>query len=353
MGLTPEPIVKDQALKELSGEEIAKLKSHGGDFFGSYGFAAMGSNPTADRAWVKMRPDRGIESVIYYSEAKVLWLFKGISVLGYSQYEESDLRSLLELRRARFAEITLLTDDKRALMQMWAIQNRSYLSAYDNVIDLPDTPAEYLNSLGKRMRTNLGKYLRRVKRDFGERLVVRSFRRSEISSDLFHELIDLSRKRLGEKGVKPHWTEKALSNRFALARETGLLCGLFLDNRLVAGTLQYLHQRDPYCDFIGHDPHFDKWRLGNLVLWNTLGTFIAEGVRQFHLLWGKHVFYKTQFGAEPRPLFRVIFFESRLLYILWPLVEGNRFVSTFAGRAISFLERKAGLIFRRSRTVAG
>jgi hypothetical protein len=353
MGLKAELIVKDQALKEFSGGEIEKLRSHGGNFFASYGFAAMGSNPTADRAWVRMRPDRGIESVIYYSEAKALWLFKGITVLGYSDYEESDLRSLFELRRARFAEITLLNEDRRALMQNWPIQNRGYNSAYDNIIDLPDSPSDYLKSLGKSTRSHLPGYLRRVKREFGDRFVVRSFRRSEISSDLFHQLVDLSRKRLGKKGVKHLWVGDLLTNRFALAREAGMLCGLFVDDRLVAGTLQYLHHRDAYLYLIGHDPDLDRWQLGNLVLWITIDTLIAYSVRQFHLLWGKNVFYKTQFGAEPRPLFKVIFFESRLFHTFWPLVDRIRFVFAFGMRAISFLARKAGMIFRRLRIPAG
>ncbi|MEI9478000.1 MAG: GNAT family N-acetyltransferase [Deltaproteobacteria bacterium] len=200
----------------------------------------------------------------------------------------------------------------------WRVSVR--ITSNDFLLKLPAIPFEYLQSLGLQMQKQLPNYLRRVQREWGARFRICFLRNEEIELVDFTSLVELNQLRMESKGTHSLWTSKLVHQRWLLSKRCGLICGLYNGERLVGGTLNYLHKRDAYMFLIGHDPEFDRFRLGKLALWLTTNHLIQSGVEQYHLLWGQAL-YKEQFGALRLDLKEVVVFDGRLAAFCWHMAE--------------------------------
>jgi CelD/BcsL family acetyltransferase involved in cellulose biosynthesis len=207
----------------------------------------------------------------------------------------------------------------------------------DFIIDLPDSVEEYSAGLGRLARRNMSYYVRRLQRERGDSLHWVEAMGADIALEHYQQLVAMNRSRIESKGSRSLWDDSLARRRFALARETGLLFGMFFGKELVGGTLTYLHGDQAYLVLVAHDPTYERLNVGSACMWLTIRRLIHLKIKHCHLLWGA-AFHKSQFGGQMQPLFEMSVFETPVAAVVW---HGVRF-----GNA---LERARQALGRRGR----
>lgn len=315
-GGSASPVFTHVELKHLMPEAESFLRNIDGSWLGSYGFSTLYAFPPATNAWVKTDNQAHVVGACHFVEQAWKGLFKSLHIFGPTDLGIQELRQLLRERRAAVATITCMGPEHvTRLPRSWARCTSSVVSE-DIVLELPRSEEDYLRSLGQNARTQLPYYLRRVQKEWGKDYALFFARGSEITLELFTELVELNRGRIERKGTRHLWHPQLIKQRWRLAQECGLFCGLRRGNALVAGTMSYLHRGDAYFILIGHHTDYDRLRLGKLVLWATIKRLIHMGFDRYHLLWGKSS-YKEQMGGQPSELSEVTVFRHPVAASLW------------------------------------
>lgn len=175
----------------------------------------------------------------------------------------------------------------------------------DIVIDLPATEADYLASLGRSTRKTLRQNLTRA-----QRLTHRLLAGSEVDHALIAQIIAFNHARLAAKQRRSALDDIAAHKLRALVQHSGLVSAVYVDGRLVAGTLACRISNDMYSLVNAHDPHYDHLGMGNLSRHLLIVAAIHAGARRFHLM-GGNFSSKRSCGAERRPLQHLVIYRSR------------------------------------------
>jgi CelD/BcsL family acetyltransferase involved in cellulose biosynthesis len=129
-------------------------------------------------------------------------------------------------------------------------------------------------------------------------------------------MVGLVGERMRFKGGKSLWTPEMLANTFALAQECGQIIAMWLDGKLIGGTLCFLHQNEAYLWAIAHSPAHNRSDVGNVCLWKTIVRHIEMGIARHHFGPGEAA-YKYRFGGRLEPLESVTVFSSVPVALWW------------------------------------
>ena len=332
-------MLQDLSVSDLSDEMRKALSRTDWTWFSSLGFCSGYSEPPAERVWIWYEEKGDLLGGCCYREQS-LWggLLKGLHIYGPVQLNSAQIRGLMRRYDAQLAKIDRMG---RGEVSLWG-DDPFYLShvsrtSEDMLIELPGSKEEYFNSLGKNARKQLPYYLRRLEKECEDGIEVICASGPQITEKMIDDLVSLNRERLGRKGIKHLWSEDLKRRRWLLAQEDGFLFGLQYREHLLGGVLSYLYHNEAYMVLIGHDMRHDSLRLGKLTLWLTIERLIEQGIRRYHLLWGKHS-YKYQLGGIEHPLYEVHVFSNAYVAILW-----NMNLAWHKGmhRVLGFLRRAA------------
>jgi len=312
------PTLQDISLSELPTERKKALSDTALTWFSSVGFCSDYSEPQADRIWIWLDQNGKLLKGFCYREEN-LWggFFKCLHIYGPVQLTSSQIRGLMRHRKAHLAKIYRMGSNE---VSIWG-DDPFYLSRVertieDIIIELPAFKEDYLNSLGKNARKQLPYYLRRLEKECKDGFEVFTASGPEISQEMITDLVSLNRERLKSKNVKHLWTENLKRHRWLLAQEKGFLFGLKYEGNLLSGVLSYIYQNEAYMSLIGHNMRYDSSRLGKLTLYLTIERLIDQGIRRYHLLWGRQS-YKYQLGGIEHPLYEVHVFSKPYVAVLW------------------------------------
>ena len=252
----------------------------------------------------------------FYREDKWAGLFKEIAIFGPADPGSRLLSDLQQRRRAHIVKLSWMAEPQpplnKSFWKSFAIRQRTE----DYCIQLPDTPSEYLQSLGSSTRKHLPYYVRRLNKEWNSDWGFKENTCSDITYKSYERLFELNHLRMDQKGLRTAWTEDLRRHRWRLVQESGLLCSLRFENEIVAGTLSFLHQEEAYLIVLAHDPRFDRLNLGNISLWLTIQYLIRSGYNRYHLMWGRSS-YKEQLGGKIQPLFDMMLFPGSSVAALW------------------------------------
>ncbi len=308
---------RDIPISQLTAEERRLIdETAGDDWFRSTGFAATYCFPAAERVCFLTNRQGRVVDACFYREVGRSKLLPEIHLLGRALPPSSVVRHLVETRKPALIHLPWLRDVEMQTMKALKLICSARQSAEDFLIELPASPELYLQSLGSKTRKHLPYYVRRLQREWGENLVFVPLFGSQVTRELYEELLGLQRKRMRNRHRESGWRFPIVDQRWPIVEERGLLYGVYYGKKLVAGTLSFLQRKDAYLIVLSHDPEFDALNLGNVVLWLTLKHLIGMQLRCFHLMWGA-TFYKTQFGGKIEPLFRVTGFRNPILAAAW------------------------------------
>jgi hypothetical protein len=307
----------DLALSELSAEMRSRLQRlRDPNWFSSAGFAQSYWAPPAERvAFLEDRSGQVIEKC-FYREDKWAGVFKEIGIFGPADPDSRLLGQLQQSRRAHIVKLWWVAAPNAPLdktfWKSFAVRQRTE----DYCIQLPESPSEYLQTLGSSTRKHLPYYVRRLSKEWDSRWDFKENTGPNITYESYERLFELNRLRMDQKGRRTAWTEDLRRQRWALVQESGLLCSLRFGGEIVAGTLSFLHQREAYLIVLAHDPQFDRLNLGNISLWLTIQYLIRSGYSRYHLMWGRSS-YKEQLGGKIQPLFDMLLFPGSSVAALW------------------------------------
>jgi Acetyltransferase (GNAT) domain len=306
----------DFATSELSAERRSRLRLSDQNWFSSAGFAESYWAPPAQRVAFLEDRSRQVLEKCFYREDKWAGLFKEITIFGPADADSLLLRKLQQTRHAHIVKLSWMAEPQppldKSFWKSFAIRQRTE----DYCIQLPDTPSEYLQSLGSSTRKHLPYYVRRLNKEWESDWGFQENTCSDITYKSYERLFELNHLRMDQKGRRTAWTEDLRRHRWKLVQESGLLCSLRVENEIVAGTLSFLHQREAYLIVLAHDPQFDRLNLGNISLWLTIQYLIRSGYNRYHLMWGRSS-YKEQLGGKIQPLFDMMLFPGSSVAALW------------------------------------
>ncbi|BCA54464.1 hypothetical protein W02_16040 [Nitrospira sp. KM1] len=318
-------------------------------WLGSLGFCTQYAVPPATRVYVRLDEEANVTAACFYTRQSGRWWFKTLHLFGPCRFTEDELQQIMREKCAALAIITCMgSEDLERWPTSWYRCSRRAVNE-DIIVDLPGTEDEYLASLGHNARTQLPYYLRRVEKEWGSGFTVLTVTGSDISRQMFADLVDLNRIRIEHKGVTHLWNEGLIERRWKLARECGLFVGLYRHDHLVAGTISYLHRDQAYFILIGHHEEYNRLRLGKLALWLTIRHLIRSGVVRYHLLWGASP-YKLSLGGRPHVLSELTVFRHSLVAAVWYL---DQWICTFVVCAKRLVKASRAMTRRMMGTLRG
>lgn len=185
----------------------------------------------------------------------------------------------------------------------------SYSRIEDNIAELPDTYADYLNALGKQTKKHAKYYVGRMVRDFPS--VEYIYKRGmDVTDEEFYAVCRFSSERMAYKSIKYGGASDG-KLRNGIQHEAGFGFFVKIDGEVKAGCIGYVIGEHLYLSKIAHDVSMNNYNLGNVVLLKLIEYCIDHHIRHFHFLWGKNVDYKVRFGGVAYPLMNYAIFRKR------------------------------------------
>jgi CelD/BcsL family acetyltransferase involved in cellulose biosynthesis len=181
-------------------------------------------------------------------------------------------------------------------------------------LSLPPSTDEYLASLGSHTRASVRRYRRHLQRDFPS-FHFQVYDGSEASAGQVRAIVALNRARMHAKGQASYYTEAAVEQLERLVRKYGLLCVATIDGRIVGGAICTRVGATYQLVVLGHDPQFDKYRLGRLCCCFSICHAIEQGGARYVFGWSRYD-YKFRFLGREKPLYRVVLYRSRRHMVL-------------------------------------
>lgn len=289
------------------------------DWLASADFALGHAFPPAQRVWITLDEFGVVQHGYYYSEERSP-IGKRILLNGPAEINMAQARELLRNRNAARLDVLRMNTANLAEPSRGTARPTAAVYGEDVMVAMPETKQEMLARLGSNKRQQLGKYTRRLQREWPTGIEWVCLAKSEISEEMFSAVVQFNNLRVAAKGKQTLWRDAMTHQRWQLARRVGLLCGIRLNGKFVSGAVSYVYNEEAYYALIGHDPQFDYWNLGNLTTWLTMEKCIESGVRRFHFLWGLSE-YKLRFGGEVKPLYTLSIYRDYPTKVFFSCVD--------------------------------
>lgn len=290
---------------EFVEEEITRLYNN---LFSSLAhFRAYGGLPTETSTYVAA-DQRGIRAIFLFrrERGRVTVLNEGMrlqqeDIRTFSRYIFSEYEGVqcivFNAVQAHYGQLTQLT-----------LPHQVFECTAQVVLPLPASEEAYLDSLGKNMRRNIKRYLRKLSTDFPsfEHWVCSGAAARE--QDL-HRLIELSRTRMNSLN-KTFTLDPEVSSIVELAKTSGLVGLARIDGKVCGGILGYQVGNTFFAKVIGHDPRYSDYSLGILCCYLMIRACIERGCTEFNFMWNEYE-YKRALGGVREGLQRVVIYRSR------------------------------------------
>jgi len=222
-----------------------------------------------------------------------------------------------DLRRACRALFRALPQARRIHVEILfspedlGLPHRAVQSAEHMVIDLPETPEQYLASLGKRTRGNLRNFENRLRRDHPD-VATKIIVAGADARRLFDLFLDWKMTRFHNHGRVTLWeTLPYQVDQFVdLMSRTGEVHLTTITGKPAAIRFMSPVGDTTYALQGAFDPEYEIYRLGLLSIYWAIGDAIERGQRHFNLLWGT-IDYKSHLGGRPVKATGVSVFRSQ------------------------------------------
>lgn len=184
-----------------------------------------------------------------------------------------------------------------------------YNTIEDNIAELPDSYADYLNTLGRQTKKHAKYYVGRMQRDFPSVEYIYKNGR-DVSDEEFYTVCRLASERMAHKSLKYGGASDEKLRR-CIRHDAGFGFLVKIKGEVKAGCIGYVIGEHLYLSKIAHDVSMNKYNLGNVVLLKLIEYCINHHIPHFHFLWGKNVDYKVRFGGVAHPLTNYVIFSTK------------------------------------------
>jgi hypothetical protein len=182
---------------------------------------------------------------------------------------------------------------------------QKYNSKDTYVITLPRTSQEYTGSLGKSMRADIRRRIKRVLRDFPS-FTSRFFVNEQIDEDVIRKIVKFSENKINAHSVK---LSHDVGQILALAKMCGFVSVLLINGRVCAGLISYQIGANYFGSITGYDPQYEKHGLGKICFHLAICESILRGGAKYDLGGGMFE-YKKRMLAKTRSMDELNIYRS-------------------------------------------
>jgi hypothetical protein len=182
------------------------------------------------------------------------------------------------------------------------------------VIELPATPEDYLAALGKNTRRNIKYYLGRLTRTFPS-FRMEFYDGSAASEQDIRAIIEFNRKRTIERNDVYFRSEEEVQRVIALTRAYGVVGVARINDVVCGGTIGYMVGENFIGAITAHDPQYNEYTIGTLILYLTICESIVRGSKRHNCMQGNNE-YKRRLGAQMQDLRNVAIYRSKMHMLL-------------------------------------
>jgi hypothetical protein len=174
---------------------------------------------------------------------------------------------------------------------------------------LPSSEAAYLDDLGKNMRRNIRRYLKRLVQDHP------SFRfdvygPDEVRDEHLRTIFQLSRTRIN--GMNRQFAlDEEEEKVFDLCRLSGMVGVATIDGQVCGGMIGFRTGDTYFAKVLGHDADYRDYSLGILCCYLMIAQCIERGCREFNFMWNEYP-YKAALGGKRLSLARLVIYRSQM-----------------------------------------
>lgn len=178
---------------------------------------------------------------------------------------------------------------------------------------------DYYCSFGKKTRQHLKQYRKKFDNylnesgDKFECVILKgdNLINEEAFERVGYDIYQLNNSRCESKG----FSATAKTEWIYIAMKCGVIIYYKLNNVVIAGTILTIVDGQAFLHTIAHDPQFNKYNVGNLILKDTINYMWEQNVKIIHFLWG-YSDYKVRFLATEEGLYDVFVYKYDLLYLI-------------------------------------
>ena len=175
-------------------------------------------------------------------------------------------------------------------------------------MSLPDNEEAYLARLGKNMRRNIRRYLKRL-RDDHPTFRFQIYGPQQVPREHLHQIFQLSRHRINSTNREFALDDEA-EKIFDLARMAGLVGVASINGKVCGGMIGFRAGDTYFAKVLGHDAAYKDYSLGILCCYLMIVRCMESGCREFNFMWNEYP-YKSALGGKRLGLERLIIYRSR------------------------------------------
>lgn len=186
----------------------------------------------------------------------------------------------------------------------------------DYILNLEDynTFDEYLSKMGPKTRRHLRYYRNRFQKKIKEENAAFSVsimdKAENEMQEVAKQIYRLNELRCQQKGFK----SGSRTEWIDVARKSGAIIFYHYNHKVIAGTIMTIVDDQAFLHTIAHDPEYNEFNIGNMVLQDTIRYAFDHGIKLFHFLWGDCE-YKIRFLAKPYKMYDVIICKNRGIWL--------------------------------------
>lgn len=248
-------------------------------------------------------------------KTEAIFLFRriGRAVLVLNEGMKVDEKSLHDFAHyvfSRWQETTLIMFQAvQAQFETLSYPVQRHECTAQVTMPLPATEEAYLASLGKNMRRNIRRYLKRLQQDHPD-FEFQLYGPQQISREQLQEIFRLSRTRI--TGLNRSFAlDDEEEKIFDLARMRGLVGVATIGGKVCGGMIGFRAGDTYFAKVLGHDAAYKDYSLGVLCCYLMAARCIELGCREFNFMWNEYP-YKTALGGRRHSLERLIIYRSRM-----------------------------------------
>ncbi|HCY64147.1 MAG TPA: GNAT family N-acetyltransferase [Oxalobacteraceae bacterium] len=181
----------------------------------------------------------------------------------------------------------------RATLDRFAYPVQKHNAKDTYVITLPDAPEQYLASLGKSLRKDILKDMRKISRAHPS-FKIQFYEKEEIPEQILIELIHMSEERISQKVSDFAHDEQRI---IALAKQCGFVNALIIDGKVCAGTISYFIGAGCFQELVARDPAYKNYGIGILAMYASICESIRRGKKKFYLGGGRFDYKQQLLGV--------------------------------------------------------
>lgn len=251
-------------------------------------------------------------------KARAIFLFRqvGRAVLVLNEGMQVDEKSLNDFARyvfSRWREVRIiLFQAVRGPLERAAYPMQRHECTAQVTMPLPATEDAYLAGLGKNMRRNIRRYLKRIQEDHPS-FRFQVYGPQQVSREHMQEIFRLSRTRISSLNRNFALDDEA-GKIFELAEMSGLVGVATIEGKVCGGMIGFRAGNTYFAKVLGHDAAYKDYSLGILCCYLMIVQSLAHGCREFNFMWNEYP-YKAALGGRRLSLERLVIYRSRLQWL--------------------------------------